>query len=312
VASLVTVTLNPSIDISTSIDRILPNSKLRCTAPRRDPGDGGINVARVVKRLGGDVRAIYAAGGASGEQLRRLLDDEGISGLPIEIAGETRENFAVFETATGQQYRFILPGPEMAPAEVRRVVELVASLDGAPDYIVASGSLPPGAPDGLYAELADVAKRRGSRFVIDASGPALGHALDAGVYLVKPSLRELGELVGRPLASEAEWRAAAMQLVETGKAELVALTLGEGGGLLITRAGSFRATAPRVKVASVVGAGDSFLAAMLTALGEQQPLLEAFCLGIAAGAATVQMPGTELCREDDVMRFRQQVHAERV
>ena len=176
-AGLVTVTVNPAIDISTEVERVVPSRKLRCTTVRRDPGGGGINVARVASRLGSDALAIYAAGGSPGRLLGELLDREGISSLPVEIAGETREDLTVFEASTGELYRFVLPGPQMTPAELHRVVERVAAVARVPDYIVASGSLPPGAPDGFYAELAKTSKRLGSRFVLDTSGPALRQAL---------------------------------------------------------------------------------------------------------------------------------------
>lgn len=218
---IVTVTLNPAVDVATSIDQVADTRKLRCSAARRDPGGGGINVARVVQRLGGDCVALYLAGGATGQMLRQLLDAEHVAGVCIEIAGETRENFSVMETSTGREYRFVLPGPAVTEREWQCCIDHIDALDVPPRYLVTSGSLPPGAPTDIYARLASSARARGTRVVLDTSGPALAAALDAGVWLVKPSLNELRDLTGRSLASEAEWKGAAQEIVHDGRAHLL-------------------------------------------------------------------------------------------
>ncbi len=300
---IVTVTLNPSLDLSVSVPRIVPTRKLRCTMPRRDPGGGGINVARVVKRLGLEVSAVYPAGGLPGSLLHRLLEEEGIRSVPLEIANETREDFTALDEATGEQYRFVLPGPEMSEGELNQVLDRLASQSSRPAYVVASGSLPPGAPEDFYGRIARVVRGLGARFVVDTSGAALEHALSEGAYLVKPNLGELRRLAGRALASEDEWRDAALALVRDGRAEAVALTLGERGALLATRAGAFAAAALKVAVKSAVGAGDSFLAAMVAALARGRPIEDAFRFGVAAGSAALLQAGTELCHPDDVERL---------
>jgi 6-phosphofructokinase 2 len=302
-ASVVTVTMNPSIDISSSVDRVMPIRKLRCKYERRDPGGGGINVARVAKRLGTDVRAIFPAGGSPGRLLRRLLDQEGVASDSVEIAGDTREDFTILDESTGEQFRFVFPGPAMDARELDRVQDLVASLDPPPAFIVASGSLPPGAPEDLFAAIARIARQLGSRYVLDTSGPALKRALDEGIHLIKPSLRELSELVGKRLDTEEEWQKAAVELVGSGKVDVVVLTLGAAGALLATRDGVFRSRGLAVKVASVVGAGDCFLGGMVSSLADGKTMLEAFRMGMAAGSAAVQMPGTALCGKDGVDRI---------
>lgn len=295
--------MNPSIDISSSVDRVAPIRKLRCKPERRDPGGGGINVARVVQRLGVDVLALYPAGGSPGVLLHRLLDAEGVASRPVEIAGDTREDLTILDESTAEQFRFVFPGPRLEARELSGVMELVAGLAPLPGLVVASGSLPPGAPDDFFARLARVVKRRGARFVLDASGAALKHALDEGVWLVKPSLREFGELLGRPLEHEGDWRAAAAELVRSGKAEVVALTLGDRGALLVTAEHAFRAPALPVTVVSAVGAGDSFLGGMVASLARGRSLLESFRVGVAAGSAAVEMPGTALCTRGEVERL---------
>jgi len=311
-ADIVTLTINPTIDVSTSVDRVTPTRKLRCTEARRDPGGGGINVARVIKRLGGSVSAVYPAGGDTGLLLRHLLDAEGIESLPIAIAEETRIAFTVAEEATHKQYRFVLPGPAIEEKAWRAALDVLSAVKPDPRFIVASGSLPPGVPHDFYAVAARIAKQRGARFVLDTSGPALDAALKEGVYLVKPNLRELRELVGASPADDAALVAACRNLVRDRRAEVVALTLGQRGALLVTPSQTLRGDAPRVEVASAVGAGDSFLGAMVWRLAARGGVEEAFRYGVAAGSAAVLRPGTDLCWPQDVERFYPQVAVKEV
>lgn len=199
---ILALTLNPSIDVSAATGMVTSEHKLRCTDVRRDPGGGAINIARVLRRFGAECRALYPAGGILGTLLRRLLEEEGIEGEALGIAAETRESFTILERSSGREFRFVLPGPRLAQAEWQACLDAVAALPRAPEYLVASGSLPPGAPEDFYGRLARIARERGSRMVLDASGPALASALEAAVYLVKPNLRELRELTGRPLERE--------------------------------------------------------------------------------------------------------------
>ncbi|SMF27965.1 6-phosphofructokinase [Tistlia consotensis] len=308
--SVLTVTMSPSIDLSAATDSVVPVRKLRCTAVRRDPGGGGVNVARVLKRLGGHCSALFPAGGSPGLLLHRLLDREGIVSMPVDIAADTRESFTVADRASGDQYRFVLPGAELAPEEWQECLDRVSALAEPPDYIVASGSLPPGAPQDFYARLAHVAASAGSRLVVDSSGPALAAALEAGVYLVKPNQRELEELTGSPLAREADCTAAARRLVDSGRAQIVALSLGDRGALLASREGCLRAAAIPVKIVSAVGAGDSFLAAMVWRLSASDALDDAFRYAVAAGTAALLTPGTELACKEDIERLYRDVAVE--
>jgi len=302
-ADVVTLTINPAVDLSVSVERIAPIHKLRCSAARRDPGGGGINVARVIRRLGGDVTAIYPAGGALGDLLRRLIDEEEIPALATPISAETREDFTVLEHSSGAQYRFVLPGPLLNEQEWSACLGLCAGLDQRTRFVVGSGSLPPGVPEDFYGRMAQAAKREGRKIVVDSSGPPLRAALEAGVYLIKPSLNEFRLLMGEPLESEADWIEASRTLVERGKTEAVALTLGDQGALVVTRDQVLRAPALPIKPVSVVGAGDSFLGAMIWSLASGHGMETALRYGVAAGSAALLLPGTELCRREDVERL---------
>ncbi len=301
--TIVTLTLNPAIDVETDVEELRPIRKLRCRAPRRDPGGGGINVARVIRELGGKAGAVHTAGGALGDLLQTLLDREGIERHPVAIAETTRESFTVNESSSGRHFRFVLPGPELAESEWRQCLEAAEALDPFPDYLVASGSLPPGVPDDFYARLGRLVRDRGARLVLDTSGLALRAALEEGVYLVKPNLRELRDLTGRAIESETDEEEACRRLVEEGRTEMVALTLGDRGGLFIARGIRLRVSTPEVEVRSPIGAGDSFTGAMTLALARGQGPEDAFLYGLAAGTAAVTTPGTELCRQRDVERL---------
>ncbi|MBV8186518.1 MAG: 1-phosphofructokinase family hexose kinase [Alphaproteobacteria bacterium] len=300
--AVVTLTMNPALDIATVTDRVVPMHKLRCGAPRYDPGGGGINVARVVCALGGDALAIFPAGGAAGEMIRHLLHEAGVAHEAVQIAGFTRESLAVEERGTGDQYRFILPGPEIGAADQQRCLDRLAAALPAARYVVASGSLPTGVPEDFYARVARLAQRHEKPLLLDTSGPAL-KAVGTAVYLLKPSLRELEQLVGRQITSEQDEEQAVRDVIAQERAENVVLSLGAKGALLATRNGSERISAIPVAAKSTVGAGDSMMGGIVVALSRGFALHEAVRFGVAAGAAALLGRGTQLCRGDDVERM---------
>src|SRR3974390_392075 len=144
---IVTLTLNPALDISTNVDQVLPFTKLRCGAFRRDPGGGGVNVARLVRRLGGEVTAVFPVGGAAGDVLARLVEADNVEARTIPIAGETREDFSVFELQSSKQFRFVAAGPTLSDAEWRRCRDVFIDTARGADFAAVSGSAPPGIPE---------------------------------------------------------------------------------------------------------------------------------------------------------------------
>ncbi|MGW9630104.1 1-phosphofructokinase family hexose kinase [Agromyces sp. NPDC055520] len=311
-APIVTLTMNPALDVSTSVEHVVPEHKLRCAESRFDPGGGGVNVARTIRNLGGNALAVYPLGGPTGHAYRGFAEEAGVVGRVITIAGNTRESFTVSETSTGKQYRFVLQGPTLHEPEWRACVAAVADHLPEGGYLVASGSLPPGVPVELYATLARFCAARGVRTVVDAAGPPLEAALAEGVFLVKPSADELAALTGssQELGPE-EQLAAARAIVDDGRAEVVALTLGAAGAVLVHAAGVYRLPAPDIDVVSAVGAGDAFLGAFVLRLAEGRSIESAFRAAVAAGSATAMMPGTELCHSDDVARLEERLERER-
>jgi 6-phosphofructokinase 2 len=307
VPDIVTLTINPAIDIFVNVGRIEPTRKLRCSPPKRDPGGGGINVARVAHRLGGDVTAIYPIGGQIGKLLQRLVEREDIESLVTPSHVETRENFTVYEESTGEQYRFVLPGSALHRAEWQAVLDRLASLPEPPKFVVASGSVPPGVPNDFFAHVVRHAKALGAKTVIDTSGAALAAVLDEGVTVIKPNLVELIEFAGLPLDRDEDRIAACRKMAADGRAEMVALTLGERGALLVTADRAWRALPLAIEAVSSVGAGDSFLGGLVAALAGGKSLDEAFRIAVAAASAAVLMPGTGLCQPQEVKRLLQKV-----
>ncbi|MBN9185083.1 1-phosphofructokinase family hexose kinase [Microbacterium sp.] len=301
-APIVTMTMNPALDVVTSAERVMPEHKLRCGPVRTWPGGGGVNVARTILNLGGAASAIYPVGGLTGSAFQQLVATTGIEGHVVRVNGETRECFTVDESATGSQYRFVLPGPTLSDAEWEACISLVA--DHAPHggYLVASGSLPPGVPEDFYGRLARICAGENARLVVDAAGAPLRAALEEGVFLIKPSRSELAHLVGasHDLAPD-EHLTAVSEIVRTGRAEIVALTLGAAGALIVSKDGALRLPAPEVTVLSAVGAGDAFLAGLVLRLAQGASLSDAFRTAVAAGTATSMRPGTELCTLEDVV-----------
>src|SRR5438552_1262281 len=167
---VVTLTVNPAVDISSSVEHVAPERKLRCRAPRKEPGGGGLNVSRALHELGGQSLALYLAGGPNGCLLAELLNRAGVENRAIPIEGATREDFTIVGESSGSQFRFIMPGPEVTNTEWQRCLTELEAVDPQPQYVVASGSLPPGVPADFYARVARIAKQGDSRLILDTSG----------------------------------------------------------------------------------------------------------------------------------------------
>lgn len=306
---ILTVTFNPALDLSTHTARLEAHRKLRCTQSHRDPGGGGVNVSRVLRLLGIDAPAVYLVGGPTGDLYRTLLDAEGVESRPVPIAGETRQNLAVSVEETSEQYRFVLEGPTVSAAEVDAALEIVTRAATPGMWLVASGSLPPGAGDDTYARLARIVRAAGARCVVDASGPALAAALAEGVDLIKPSRRELSQLAGRSLDDDESVAAAARDLVDDARSAAVLVSLGSDGAMLVTADQTLRVPAPKVEVATTVGAGDSLLAAVVLWRARGLGWREALRVGVAAGAAATQSHGTGPASAADIARIEKVVAA---
>jgi 6-phosphofructokinase 2 len=301
-ALIVTLTMNPALDITTNAPQVRSTDKIRCGPACYDAGGGGINVARFAHALGASVSAVFPAGGPTGGLITDLMSQAGVPCHRILIAESTRESFTVNDERSGQQYRFVLPGPNVTFAEQTQCLDELRDAARSAEFVVASGSLPPGAPADFYQRVADICRELGVLLVLDTSGGGLRH-ITSGVFLLKPSVRELRECCGRALATEWDQLNAAHQLIGAGVAQAVLLSLGSEGALLATPHHTQRFPAIPVHAVSGVGAGDAMVAAAVVGLTRGWPLSKSVRFGIAAGAAKLTTPGTETCTCNEIERL---------
>jgi len=299
-SAIVTITLNPAIDKSTSVPMLVPERKLQCSTPVFEPGGGGVNVARAIIRLGGSATAVYLGGGYSGKFFDSLLNSERVPAVRVPIAGHTRENLIVTDNTTHAQYRLDMPGPVVDKCEWQRLLEVIRGIDDI-DYLVASGSLAPGVPADIFASFGAIAAIKGARFIVDSSGPALKEALREGVYLIKPNIRELAGFAGVNTLNEMEIAEVAKQIIERKRCEVIVVSMGGAGAMLVTADLSVKIPAPGVQRVSTVGAGDSMLAGIIYSLVAGKDILEATQFGVACGTAATLNPGTALCKKEDTL-----------
>lgn len=302
---IVTLTLNPALDKTTSVENLVPEKKLRCAQPISEPGGGGVNVSRAIHKLGGTSSAFICLGGPLGSHYEKLLQNQEIQFHSIPIEGDTRENLIVVESATGQQFRFGMPGPEILVHEQALILTMLEPALADADYLVASGSLAPGLPPDFYAHIAKLARKQNCRLVLDTSGPALQQAAKAGAFLLKPNLNELSFLAGVEELKMDEVENAARELIRKGYCEVMVVSLGPVGAMLVTKDQGVQVQAPVVKRRSTVGAGDSMVAGITLSLSRGLSFAEVLAFGVACGTAATMNPGTELCRKKDVDRLFQ-------
>jgi 6-phosphofructokinase 2 len=297
---IVTITMNPAVDKSTSVDRLIPEKKLRCSDLLVEAGGGGINVSKAIKKLGGDSLALFPNGGINGKILENFLEEQSIRYQTIPITNETRENIVVTETSTNAQFRFVMPGSDVDVTVGKKVIDILTSMPEAPSVIVASGSLPPGIPENFYAEIAVVAKQLKSKYIVDTSGKPLQLAAREGVYLLKPNLTELSMLAGKEKLELNEVDDAALEVIRSGQCEIIVVSLGPSGALLVTKDGYEHVPAPTVKKQTTVGAGDSMVAGMVWKLAEGKSPKEMVRYGVACGTAATMGKGTQLFEMNNV------------
>ena len=301
---VVTLTLNPALDMSSEVAALIPDQKLRCSEPLLDPGGGGLNVSRAIAALGGESLALVALGGLTGDRLAGLIRAEGVPFLALTAPGETRQSLTVTEQSTGRQYRFMLPGPVWSDTDQARVFTLLRASARPGAYGVISGSQPPGVPLDFPARLARAMP--GLTVVLDTSGPALREAVAhpiPGLAILRMDDTEAETLAGFKLVSRSDTADFAQSLVERGVARQVVIARGADGSVLVDKDRRIFAKAASVKVKSTVGAGDSFVAGLVLSLARGEPPESALAFASAAASAAVTTDATQLCTLDDVVRL---------
>jgi 6-phosphofructokinase 2 len=306
-SKILTLTMNPAIDKIVQVHQVAPSMKLRCQEIAFTPGGGGINVARAIHNLGGEVKAIYPAGGSTGDMLEDLLEKEGIPQCRVKTKSGTRENLCIVEKTTHDQYRFEMPGGFLEKLEGSRSIEAVFKKSKNVGFLVASGSLPPGMPDDFYAQLAKKIHGTHIKLIVDTSGASLKKLKGCGLFLLKPNLREFSELTGLKLLNERDQIKAGLEFINNGTCEVLVLSLGAKGALLVTRDLQIMFPSPKRPVKSRIGAGDSTVAGIVLGLSLKMDLKEAVMYGISCGASTIGQSGNELCQKDEVNRIFKQM-----
>lgn len=301
---VVTLTLNPALDMSSEVPSLIPDQKLRCTEPLLDPGGGGLNVSRAIAALGGESLALVALGGLTGDRLAGLIRAEGVPFLALTAPGETRQSLTVTEQSTGRQYRFMLPGPHWSEQDQERVFTLLRASARPGAFGVISGSQPPGVPLDFPARLARAMP--GLNVVLDTSGPALNEAVAhpiPGLAILRMDGDEAETLAGSQLITRSDSADFAASLVEKGVAKCVIVARGADGSVLVDKDRRIFAKAAKVKVKSTVGAGDSFVAGLVLSLARGETPEASLAMGTAAASAAVTTDATQLCKRADVMRL---------
>lgn len=298
---IVTLTVSPALDKSAHFSGLVPEQKIRCQTPLFDAGGGGINVSKAISRLKGSSLAIMTAGGSTGEMLKGLLKAESISFESIETQSWTRENFVAVDDNTNSQFRFVFPAPAVTNFEKVKIIATIQQLRF--KYLVLSGGLSAGLPTNFYNEIAEIAKKSNSKIIIDTSGEPLKKALETGVYMIKPNVGELAKLIGVERLEMEEVNDAAKEIIRNGGAEIVVVSLGPQGAVLVTKDVYEYVPAPNVVKKSTVGAGDSMVGGMTWALSQNKSLKEVIRWGVACGSAATMNEGTQLFKLEDAERI---------
>ncbi|HUC79560.1 MAG TPA: 1-phosphofructokinase family hexose kinase [Flavisolibacter sp.] len=299
---IVTLTMNPAVDKSTEIERLVPEKKMRCAELLVHAGGGGINVSKAIQELGGESIAVFPYGGLNGQVLLNLVKEEYVTAHAVEVAANTRENFVATETSTNKQFRFVMPGQSLTTEEVGKLKSAIENMKDV-SFLVCSGSLPPGMPDDFLAEIAELAHHKGIKLIIDSSGVPLKAALQKGIYLAKPNLTELCSLVGKDYLDVAEIDDAAREVIGRGGCQVLVVSMGPTGAMLVTKDEVKEFRAPTAKKQTTVGAGDSMVGGIVWMLEQGKTLREAVQFGIACGTAATINKGTQLFAKADAMRF---------
>lgn len=308
---IATVTVNPSIDQHMIVSLLKKDDAVRVDRWWRDPGGKGINVSRVIRELEGESLAICTAGGCAGYMLKRLLSDQNIPFKAFDILEETRINVIVTDESDGSQTRLSVPGPRMLLVQSEEFFEKIVSIEPFPQWWILGGSLPPGVPTDFYAKLIRALNEKGAKCILDTDEEALQLGIQSSPYMIKPNEYELGRLVGSPLTDQNSIVSSALAILKKG-VQVVAVTLGHRGAIVVTREASFRATTPVIEVKSKVGAGDSFIGGFMVSITQGNSFDEALRMGMAAGTAAVVNEGTALCRKADVYDLLPKIQVEKI
>ncbi len=309
--SIITVTLNPTIDITYLVNELVFDDTNRAMKVLKDPGGKGIDVSRVIKELGGHSKAFVLLGGYTGYEIKDRLKKIGLNLEVINIKGETRTNVIIEDAYTHDQLRINAPGPEISEEEREWFLKKIMSLKPQEGYLVLSGSIPRGFSPDIYRVLIEEFNRKGFKCILDADGEPLKEGVKAKPFMIKPNTYELERLLEVKIKKIDDYIKAGEKLLSDG-IEIVIMSMGAKGAILATKEGFYRATPPRVAVQSTVGAGDSLVGAFVYKYSQKQDPVDAFKWGVAAGTATALTPGTQLCSKKDVENLYKRIRLKKI
>lgn len=286
-----TVTLNPALDKEYTVSFLELDEVLRANAVRIDYGGKGFNVSRMLVSLGGSSTALGFVGGETGRIIQRGLSVAGIETAFTEIAGETRTNVSIVSETDKHHIKVNEPGPTISPDEVARLLDQVEDHVHAGDWWVLAGSLPPGVPDDIYANIIRKVQQGGAFAVLDSSGPSLQAGIQAKPCLIKPNNREVSQLIAREVSSLADMQAALPDLHALG-ADMVVISAGKQGALFSDRKNHWFTRAPVIQERNPIGAGDAMVAGLVWRLSQNDEPRNALAWAVACGTAAASLPGT--------------------
>ena len=282
---ILTVTPNPCVDKTLFTGPVQLGAKIRAPRWTCIAGGKGCNVSRAVKVMGGDTAAMVLAGGPTGRHVVDMLEEvDGIPVIPVPVDGLTRTITTVLEEPLHRQTAFFEPGPQVNETEYQRFIDLFRNAVSEATLVTLNGSAPDPDLDGLYRELIEIATAAGVRVILDAYGPIFAAALEARPYMVKPNVEELEQLVGRSIHSrEEQWQT--MAWLHDQGIELVVLSLGAEGALVLSDREQFHVRPPEITEINPVGSGDSLVAGFALGLTTDMDLETMAILGVAMGTA---------------------------
>ena len=303
--TITTLCLNPALDVTYHVSKLIPEQKSRSNAARHDPGGNGINIGRALKRMNIEAHTFCIVAGDVGQLLQRLLEQQLDNVYYHHVDGETRINSTIIELDTKTQYQVTDAGTAIPKQQLERIVADFVAMTGK-GFGIITGSCQPNVPACLYVELVERINEQGGKPVVDSHGETLRLAIEAKPFLIKPTRYELETIINRELPTIEDVANQARQIQRQG-VNNVCVSLGAQGAGLVSPDNSYYAEALKVPVNTSVGAGDSMVAGLVSGFSLGKTPQQVLSYGIACGAGTVMHPGTELFSGAELADFRQRV-----
>lgn len=303
--TIYTVTLNPTMDITYILEEIAFNQPVKAVKVMKNPGGKGINVSRALHNMHIQSTAIAMIGGYTGEEIVGYLRGEDLNIQFVKIRQENRTNVIILNRRDSRELIIRSAGPQVSEGEAEQVFRFILDIAKPPGILVLSGSIPPGMRADIYASLIQAAKSRGLLTILDSDGEPLAKGIAAAPFLIKPNRDELERLAGRNFRKIETMVDYCRGLIERGL-EIVVVSLGKDGALMVTRDGAWRGKVPLIEREDTVGAGDSMVAGLVMGLIESQPVEQVFRMGLACGLSAVINPGPDLCEPETYSRALEQ------